>query len=222
MPSSNIFHFILKKNNNNLKNKSISKELIPSLIHISHSSWCKLHPHCDVWLWYSPTSLYTVPLFWLLLLRTPAVLERQNCLEKKLLPTRSQVSESGRPKQDSRYSTSWRNPHCRLCNKTRIMGTWRVFAALLGLLIFLPWATGRSSAGIWSVYLVTVYRSPNAISWSTAQKDPSHFFHESHCISSARFSTSLTRPTRAGPCLLTPCCPPATSRTVFEARREQL
>lgn len=48
------------------------------------------------------------------------------------------------------------------------------------------------------------------------------FFHESHCISSARFSTSLTRPTRAGPCLLTPCCPPATSRTVFEARREQL
>lgn len=44
--------------------------------------------------------LYTVSLFWPLLLKTPAVLGRQNCLAKMLLPLRSQVSACGRPKQD--------------------------------------------------------------------------------------------------------------------------
>lgn len=42
---------------------------------------------------------------------------------------------------------------------------------------------GRSSARIWSVHLVTVYRPLNTISWSTAQKDPSHVFFMSHTAS---------------------------------------
>lgn len=48
------------------------------------------------------------------------------------------------------------------------------------------WATGRSSAGIRSVHLVTVYRSLNIISWSTAQKDPSHVSFMSHAASAVQ------------------------------------
>lgn len=67
------------------------------------------------WLWrqvavqsYFLVCLYTVSLFWLLLLKTPAALGRQNCLEKELLPLRSQLSVCGRPKQDF-YTIAPRN-----------------------------------------------------------------------------------------------------------------
>lgn len=47
------------------------------------------------------------------------------------------------------------------------------------------WVTGRSSIGIWSVHLGTVYQSPlNMISWPIAHEDPSHIFLMSHAIAS--------------------------------------
>lgn len=103
------------------------------------------------WLWhqtvvksYFLVGLYTVSLFWPLLLRTPAVLGRQNCLAKMLLPLRSQVSVFGRPRQEfhtiaprNRSQAQGESPAERLMLKTRALGAWRILAALLGLL-FIP------------------------------------------------------------------------------------
>lgn len=63
-------------------------------------------------------NLYTVSLLWPLLLRTPAVLGRRNCLAKMLLPLRSQVSVFGRPKQD----------FCTIAprNRSQAQGRWNL------------------------------------------------------------------------------------------------
>lgn len=213
MPSSNIFHFIkkkIKKKNQSVKNWSLALSTFPTLPDASQTlsmmfGCGTVLPPCTQYL-YSDFYCLEYQLCW----------KDRTAWKRSCSPpgTRSVKVEDQSRTHDTIAPRNKLQPLGEILT-ARIMGAQRVFDALLGLLIFLPWATGRSSTGIWSVYLVTVYRSPNVISWSTAQKDPSHFFHESRCISSARSSVSLTRPTRAGPCLLTPCCPPATSRAVW-------
>lgn len=176
---------------------------------ISHPSWWQAKPwlrHQIVVKSYFLVCLYTVSLLWPLLLRTPAVLGRQNCLAKVLLPLRSQASVFGRPKQDfctiAPRNSPWGKPRCRPTLKTRAVGTWRILAALLGLLLFLPWAalqllqisdsahrfegyqwvTGRSSTEVWSVHLVihSLQVSKHDQLANGRWRSISHYFHKSH------------------------------------------
>lgn len=90
-------------------------------------------------------------------------------------------------------------------HKIRIIGTWRILAALLGLLLFLPraalqllqisdsahrfkgyhWVTGRSSTGVWSVHSVIhslqVFSKHDQLA-NCRQRPISFllFFHKSH------------------------------------------
>lgn len=95
MLSFSIFSFILKKKSGKDWALASTLHFSPFLMRAKPWLWCQVAVQS-----YFLVRLYTVSLFWLLLLKTPGVLGRQNCLEKALLPLRSQVSVCGRPKQD--------------------------------------------------------------------------------------------------------------------------
>lgn len=162
--------------------------------------------------------LYTVSLLWPLLLRTPAALGKTELPGKDAAPSQEPGQCIWKTKAGLLYYSTeeqvlspWGKPRCRPMLKTRAAGTWRILAALLGLLLFLPWAalqllqvsdsaqrlegyqwvTGRSSTEVWSVHLVidSLQVSKHDHLANCRWRSISYYFRKSHHHLGSRVSS---------------------------------